>query len=96
MTVRNDNRLTDAPMAPVNCRRCLATVLVRKSSLAQTSVQWTAAAHEACPERREADKLAAHGTRGVFLACSALRESIVDAVRVGALPVLDDSNAVST
>jgi hypothetical protein len=96
VTVRADNRLADAPMAPVSCRRCTATVLVRKSSLAQTSVQWTAAAHAACPERRDADKLAAHGTRGVFLACSALRETIVDAVRVGALPVLDDSTAVPT
>jgi hypothetical protein len=83
-------------MTPVGCRRCPATVLVRKSSLAQTSVQWTAAARKACPERHEADKLAAHGTRGVFLACSALRESIVVAVRDGELAVLDDSSVVST
>jgi hypothetical protein len=83
-------------MTPVGCRRCRATVLVRKSSHAQTSVQWTAAAYQACPERREADKLSAHGSRGVFLACSALRESIVDAVRDGQLAVLDDSSVVST
>ena len=96
MTVRADNRLADAPMSPVNCRRCAATVLVRKSSLAQTSVQWTAAAHGACLERREADKLAAHGTRVLFLACSALRESIVEAVRDGALVVVDESTVVSS
>jgi hypothetical protein len=96
VTVRSDNRLADAPMTPVSCRRCRATVLVRKSSHAQTSVQWTAAAYQACPERREADKLSAHGSRGVFLACSALRESIVDAVRDGQLAVLDDSSVVST
>lgn len=96
MTIRTDNRLADAPMTPVDCRRCRATVLVRKSSLAQTSVQWSAAAHDACPERRDADMLASHGTRGVFLACSALRESIVEAVRDGALAVLDDSSVVST
>ena len=95
MTVRTDNRLADAPMTPVGCHHCPATVLVRKSSRAQTSVQWTAAAHEACLERRESDKLAAHGNTGVFLACSALRESIVDAVRDGALPILDDSSVVS-
>jgi hypothetical protein len=91
VTVRADNRLADAPMTPVDCQRCAATVLVRKSSLAQTSVQWTGSANAACLERREADKLAAHGTRGLFLACSALRESIVEAVRDGALIVVDDS-----
>jgi hydrogenase maturation factor HypF (carbamoyltransferase family) len=97
VTVRVDNRLADAPMTAVDCRRCAATVFVRKSSRVQTSVQWTAAARDACQERQESDRLAAHGTRGVFLVCSALRESIVDAVRQGALVVVvDDTSVVST
>ena len=54
MTVCADNRLDDAPMVPVDCRRCAATVLVRKSSWAQTSVPWDAAAMAACAQRRAA------------------------------------------
>lgn len=91
MTVRADNRLDDAPMVPVECRRCAATVFARKSSWYQTSVQWTATAYEECPERREAEKLAAHGGRVPFLACSALRESITDAVARGELLVVEDT-----
>ena len=95
MTVRADNRLDDAPMVPVQCRRCAATVLARKSSWHQTSVQWSAAAYEGCDERHEADKLAAHGTRALFLVCSALRDSIGDAVLQGELPVVDVSVGVA-
>jgi hypothetical protein len=90
VTIRADNRLDDAPMVSVDCRRCTATVLTRKSSWAQTSVQWNADALAECAERHEAEKLARHGGRGVFLACSALREAIVDAVRLGSLPVIDE------
>ena len=95
MTVRADNRLDDAPMVPVQCRRCAATVLARKSSWHQTSVQWSAAAYAECAERCEADKLAAHGTRSTFLACSALRSSIDDAVLHGELPVVDETVGVA-
>ena len=91
MTVRTDNRLADAPMVPVTCRRCEAEVMARKSSWQQTSVQWDAAALSRCPQRREAQVLSAHGTRSVFLSCSELRESIRLAVRDGVLPVLDES-----
>ncbi|UNB55097.1 ferredoxin [Mycolicibacterium sp. YH-1] len=94
MTVRADIRLDDAPMVPVTCRRCAASVLARKSSWHQTSVQWSAAAYEGCAERREADKLAAHGTRALFLVCSALRTSIADAVSRGELPVVDETAGV--
>jgi hypothetical protein len=96
MTLRADNRLDDAPMVPVECRRCTATVLVRKSSWHQTSVQWSAAAYETCHERREADKLAAHGTRALFLACSALRSSIADAVVHGEMSIVDETAGVAT
>ena len=89
MTIRTDNRLADALMVSVTCRRCGAKVLARKSSWQQTTVQWDAAAMARCPQRREADLLSEHGGRSVFLACSDLRESILDATRDGGLPVLE-------
>ena len=91
MTVPTDNRLTDAPMLPVTCRACGAEVLARKSSWQQTTVQWNAAALARCPQRHAAQQLLAHGGRGVFVSCSELRDSIRQAVRDGALPVLDES-----
>jgi hypothetical protein len=64
--------------------------LVRKSSWEQTSVQWDCTALARCPQRREAALLSPHGGRGLFLSCSDLRDSIVIAVRDGALSVLDE------
>lgn len=96
MAVRPDNRLADSPMVPVACRRCGACVLARKSTWNQTSVQWNAEASARCLERRDADHLTGHAARGLFLACSALSDSIVDAVRTGDLPVVDESVRVST
>lgn len=89
MTVRIDNRLDDIPMVPVSCRRCGAEVQVRKSSWSQTSVQWTARALAGCQERCRAEQLTGHPGNHLFLACSALNASIVDAVRTGTLPVVD-------
>jgi hypothetical protein len=89
--VRDDNRLDEMPMTPVACRNCAARVLVRKSSWDQTSVQWSADATARCTERAEAQKISAHAGRGVFLVCSALGESIVDAVRHGDLPIVDET-----
>ncbi len=89
--VREDNRLDEVPMTPVTCRSCGAQVLARKSSWNQTSVQWTAEATARCAEHRDAEQMSAPGSRGVFLACSALSESIIDAVRCGALPIVDES-----
>jgi hypothetical protein len=96
MAVRPDNRLADSPMMPVACSRCGACVLARKSTWNQTSVQWNAEASAACLERRDAENLAAHSSRGLFLACSALSDSILDAVRNGDLPVVDESVRVTT
>ncbi|MFI5511132.1 ferredoxin [Mycobacterium sp. NPDC051804] len=96
MAVRPDNRLADSPMVPVACRRCGACVLARKSTWNQTSVQWNADASARCLERRDADHLTEHAERGLFLACSALNDSIVDAVRTGDLTVVDESARVST
>lgn len=86
-----DNRLDELPMMPVACRNCGARVLARKSSWNQTSVQWNADATARCAERREADKMSAHAGRGVFLACSALSQSIADAVRHGDLSIADET-----
>jgi hypothetical protein len=96
MAIRPDNRYADAPMVPVSCRRCGASVSARKSSWNQTTVQWNAEASVRCLERREAENLSAHSARGLFLACSALTDSIVDAVRHGELPVVDETVSVTT
>ncbi|OBG30546.1 ferredoxin [Mycobacterium sp. 852002-51057_SCH5723018] len=93
--VRVDNRLDELPMAPVACRTCGARVLARKSTWNQTSVQWNADATARCPERAEARKMSAHG-RGVFLACTALSESILDAVRHGELTIVDEIARLAT
>jgi hypothetical protein len=89
-SVREDNRLDEMPMMPVACRNCGARVLARKSSWNQTSVQWNADATARCAERAEAQQISAPGGRGVFLACSALSESILDAVRHGGLSIVDE------
>ena len=91
MAVRPDNRLADAPMVPVTCHRCAAAVLVRKSTWDQTSVQGTAAATARCEERHDAQQLAGHGAQGLFLACSALRDSVTDAVLNGEVPIVDSA-----
>lgn len=83
-------------MIPVLCRSCGARVLARKSSWNQTSVQWNSDATARCAERAEAQQISAPGGRGVFLACSALTESIVDAVRKGALAIVDDAAQIRT
>ncbi|WIM86239.1 ferredoxin [Candidatus Mycobacterium wuenschmannii] len=88
MSDLGDDRLVDCPLESVACERCGSEVLVRKSSWNQTSVQWNADAVARCLERRPANS-AAFSQRGVFLACGALNESIVDGVRRGAVAVVD-------
>lgn len=92
-SVREDNRLDEMPMVPVACRNCGARVLARKSSWNQTSVQWNAEATARCVERADARKIVTPGSRGVFLVCSALSASILDAVRQGDLSVVDDKDS---
>jgi hypothetical protein len=96
MAARIDNRLTDCHMVSVVCRHCGAEVRARKSSWNQTSVQWNAGASAQCHERRDLQNVAAYSGRGVFLACAALADSIVDAVRHGDLPVVDETVDVAT
>ncbi len=83
-------------MMPVVCRDCGARVLARKSSWNQTSVQWNADATGRCVERAEAQRISAPGGRGVFLMCSALNESIGDAVRHGDLCIVDEIVGAAT
>lgn len=94
-SVREDNRLDEMPMVPVTCLNCGARVLARKSSWNQTSVQWNADATARCPERADAQKIATPGSRGVFIVCSALSASILDAVRRGDLSVVDEKDSTS-
>jgi hypothetical protein len=91
MTVPTDNRLSECPMVSVSCRRCAAHVLARKSSWNQTSVQWNADASAACLERHNSQNSVAYSGRDVFLACSALTGSIIEAVRHGDLSVVDET-----
>ena len=79
----DDDRL----MQEVSCRRCATTVLVRKNTLTQTSIQWLADAGETCTEL--AEQRAAGRPTGLVSGCTALRESIDDAVRDGRLQVLN-------
>lgn len=91
MAVRPDNRLLDAPMRPVRCRRCSAQVQVRKSSWQQTSVQWDTAAVAACVERRSAQPGSGPNSN-FFENCSELRASIRGAAAEGLIPVPDDES----
>jgi hypothetical protein len=91
---RTDDRLLDAPMIPVACKNCGAEVLARKSSWAQTSVQWNAQALSRCPHRQAFSTRAPIGD-AVFLGCPDLRDSILESVSQGRLPVLDDSRGTT-
>ncbi|MFF5966484.1 hypothetical protein ACFY64_22660 [Streptomyces collinus] len=75
-------------MQPLSCESCATAVLVRKSSPAQTSVQWPDGA-EGCTEFAEV--LAADGPprTAVIPTCTRLRATIERAVRAGALAVVD-------
>ncbi len=97
MTTRADDRLGEVPMTPVKCQPCGAEVLVRKSSWAQTSVQWDARSLSRCCERvkvlehPEIDNGLGATRPGLFLACARLREAIESAACAGELPVLDEN-----
>lgn len=96
MTLHTDNRLADAPMTAVRCERCAAQVLVRKSSWNQTSVQWDGAASACCLERTDTERLGAYGGRGLFLTCSALSASIIDAARRCKLLIVNQTPSATT
>ena len=65
-------------LTPVECGRCAASVLVKKHSLQQTSVQWSTEAVRRCVEF-------AGGDSSRIPTCLALRDSIDLAVKLGRL-----------
>ena len=81
--VRVDER--DGAMSEVSCRRCATTVLVRKSSAAQTSVQWRGDSTATCSEL--ADRRAEGLHPAQVPVCQALKASIDEAVAEGRIPI---------
>ena len=71
----------------IACRRCGTEVLVRKSSVAQTSVQWRGDSAQLCAELAEQRARGVHPA--LVPACESLRQSIDEAVREGLLEVAD-------
>ncbi|WP_202033129.1 hypothetical protein [Nocardioides sp. WS12] len=90
MSVRPDVRLEAAPMQPVDCGACGATVLARKSSWDQTTLQWSTDALATCAERRTAAESSERPNRNAFTGCSALTAAIRAAAVAGALDVQSD------
>ncbi|MDK1361217.1 hypothetical protein QNO00_13205 [Arthrobacter sp. zg-Y1219] len=86
MTAPSDVRLIDTPMQPLGCGECAATVLVRKSDWQQTSIQWNAAAQNACRER----PLSCRGDNPAeqFAGCETLAASIRQASVEGRIEVV--------
>ena len=79
---RDERRAT---FCPVECARCGAAVLAAKFSPQHTSVQWSAAAVQACFEFSAA---AALGRPSALVeGCGSLRDSIDDALAAGRLEV---------
>ncbi|MFC8434208.1 hypothetical protein [Streptomyces sp. NPDC057253] len=72
----------------LSCERCATTVLVRKSSLAQTSVQWPDGAG-GCAEFAEVRAGDGPPRTAVIPTCTRLRATIEEAVRAGRLTVVD-------
>lgn len=69
-------------MQPLACRRCGNQVLVKKYSLAHTSVQWTEST--LCVEFARTPDLT---ERALQHSCGEMRESIDTAVRAGRIEV---------
>ena len=83
-TLADAERYTQARLVEVECLDCTARVRVKKNSEHHTSIQWSAAAIEACPEMcRRTPSSGRDGDRG----CPRLAASIDAAARSGQLPV---------
>jgi hypothetical protein len=83
---RSDQKLyLDGRLTEIACLDCLAKVRVKKNSEHQTSVQWTPASLEQCPEF--ARMAAQPGGRPVHDSCPRLMASIDSAVLEGELEV---------
>ncbi|NIH80794.1 ferredoxin [Amycolatopsis viridis] len=80
---RTDARLDEVPMQPLRCHHCAARLMVRKSSVEQTSLQWNAEARAACPELRSAP-----AAGPAIAGCSRLRASVEAEVAAGRLRIV--------
>ena len=69
----------------IACRRCATTVLVRKNSAAQTSVQWRGSSAATCTELAERHATGLHPA--LVPRCEALAATIDEAVADGRIPV---------
>lgn len=78
-TAADRREFLEAGLRPIACLSCGLEVLVKKNSLAHTSIQWTSDS-AACPELAAAGPATEEG-------CGKLRESIASAVRDGLLEV---------
>lgn len=87
VAVLRDERDDGRSMQELACRRCGTTVLVRKDTFAQTSIQWCTDPGRSCAEL--AERRAAGASTARVAACESLRASIDDAVASGRLPVGD-------
>jgi hypothetical protein len=81
------HELLTAGLSPVDCRSCANRVLVRKTSAAHTSVQWTSDPATSCPEF--AARIAAGEHTARIGTCPKLRTSIELAVAEGLIEVPD-------
>jgi hypothetical protein len=84
--LRPDERdlATSREAAEVVCRRCATVVRVRKSSAAQTSVQWQGDSAATCSEL--AERRAAGMHPALVPRCESLAASIDEAVQAGRVP----------
>lgn len=87
-TLADEHEFLTAGLTPVTCAACTSEVLVRKSSRAQTSIQWQSAPADSCPEF--AARVAAGELSARIDTCPRLREAIERAVATGAVAVPDE------
>ncbi|EMD24819.1 hypothetical protein [Amycolatopsis azurea] len=74
-----------AGLRPLNCRACGTCVLVKKSSMQHTSIQWTSDASRSCPVF--AERKASGAQTALLDTCGNLGESIEIALKDGELEV---------
>ena len=76
-------------MQPIDCRQCGTAVLVEKYTISHTSVQWLSDAATSCPRFAMATAAEGGSVCGTTsLSCSALNESIDEAVRDGRFDII--------
>lgn len=76
-------------MQPVACGTCGASVLARKSSWDQTTLQWNSDALSLCQERGDT-LVSERPNRNAFAGCEAMRAAIRAAAVTGTLEVQSD------